>query len=481
MNSSSALHTTYFAQGNQAFRKKQLAQSLQHYLGGALQLNNLHSQFEGNLERTRRAYRRQREGLAPRLAVCGWSLSHNPAGRVMALVDAYLPQLQQGTLAALEVIGALYPRWGEGTWGPMGELDVPLHTLLVEEDADFLPLALQFVAQHPFDVVLLSKPRFPNLVFGLLYQLVWDATVLWDIDDEELAFANGGAPLGLEEALGNHASLTINEPLHKPFWTQLCVGELGRFPVASVSNPALQQRYGGVVIPHVRNEQHFVPSAATREREREQLGIPEHAKVVLFLGTPRAHKGLLETAQGMASLGRDDMWFVVAGSFPNDKASKALKQALEAVEGLRLLFLEDQPFRRVPELASIGDACVLLQEGDSLVAQFQLPAKLVDALAMGMAVLARVTPATQWLAEAGVITPVTIDTFPAALQQLFSAQEGTQPQARNRSYFEQCLSVSAVQPQIASCLALMGHAPAAPHWQGRLQKMIEGDLRALLT
>jgi hypothetical protein len=38
----------------------------------------------------------------------------------------------------------------------------------------------------------------PNILFGLLYKLIWGATVLMDIDDEELAFADAEAPLALE-------------------------------------------------------------------------------------------------------------------------------------------------------------------------------------------------------------------------------------------------------------------------------------------
>ena len=37
---------------------------------------------------------------------------------------------------------------------------------------------------HPYDLVHLSKPRAPNIIFGLLYKLIWDAMILVDVDDE---------------------------------------------------------------------------------------------------------------------------------------------------------------------------------------------------------------------------------------------------------------------------------------------------------
>lgn len=470
-----------FSSGNRALFDGKPASAVQHYLDGALALEALHAQFEGNLDRARRAHRRERQGLPPRLAVCGWSMSHNPAGRVMALADAYRPRLDDGQLGALEVVGALFPRWGETVWGPMGEWDIPCHVLRVENDAEFVRLALHFVAQHPYDIVHLCKPRFPNLVFGLLYQLVWGAEVIWDIDDEELAFAGGAEPISLPTAHELRPSLPIDESLHKPFWTQLSVGEVGRFPVASVSNPALQQRYGGELLPHVRNEQHFVPDPAKRQAARARFGIPQHARVVLFMGTPREHKGLLETAQGLASLGREDVWFVIAGSFPNTKASQRLKASLEAVQGVHMRWLEDQPFSTLPDVVAMGDYCVLLQEVDSMVAQFQLPAKLMDALAMGLIVLARVTPATQWLADAGVVIPVSLENFPATLQQQLEVRDETPQRRFNRHYFEQHLSIGAVQPMLTQRLAMPRAQMKAMHWQGRLQGLLEGKLCALLA
>jgi hypothetical protein len=51
--------------------------------------------------------------------------------------------------------------------------------------------AIDLVSAHPFDLVHLSKPRFPNILLGLLYRLLWDAQILVDIDDDELAFVDG--------------------------------------------------------------------------------------------------------------------------------------------------------------------------------------------------------------------------------------------------------------------------------------------------
>ena len=402
-------------------------------------------------------------------------------GRIIALIDAYQPMLLTNKLESLEVIGTLFPRWGENIWGPTRKLSIPFHILKIEDDSEFVSKALLFVAQHPYDIVHLSKPRFPNLVFGLLYQLVWGAQVIWDIDDEELAFAGGIEPITLATAIRKNPTLSIHEPLDNPFWTSLSVGELSRFPVASVSNPALQKRYGGELIPHVRDEQHFSPSQQKRELARKHFKIPETAKVVLFVGTPRDHKGLIETAQGLAHIKNVDIRFLIIGSFPKSEAGKQLKKRLDKIQGVNIHYVDDLPFHQLPDILPVGDYCVLLQNPDSLVSSFQLPAKLVDALSMGMIVLAQPTPATQWLVDLGAVIPITATSFPAVLQQQLNVTDEKPQRLHNRNIFEQHLSISSVQPKIEDWLNTLTQPAPNPSWKGKLESLVEGNLLPLFS
>ncbi|NIC38932.1 glycosyltransferase family 4 protein [Halomonas desiderata] len=110
----------------------------------------------------------------------------------------------------------------------------------------------------------------------------------------------------------------------------------------------------------------------------------------------------METARAVVELQREDVWLVIVGDFPDP----SLKQELQSIAGDLCRFIPGQPYEAIPEIVALGDYVILLQEADSLVARFQLPAKLVDALAMGLIVFAHVTPAMQWLADAGVVIPV---------------------------------------------------------------------------
>lgn len=53
------------------------------------------------------------------------------------------------------------------------------------------------------------------------------------------------------------------------------------------------------------------------------------------------------------------------------------------------------------------------------MAQFQLPAKLMDALGMGLTVFAQVTPALEELACKGAFIPVTSENLIENLQEYF--------------------------------------------------------------
>ncbi len=110
-------------------------------------------------------------------------------------------------LADVEVIGSIFTHWGREIWEPVRNSTIPTHHILIEDEIRFLDQAMELVIAHPYDIVHLSKPRGPNILFGALYKAVWGATVLMDIDDEELAFGNLEGPISLDDYLSNHKRL----------------------------------------------------------------------------------------------------------------------------------------------------------------------------------------------------------------------------------------------------------------------------------
>lgn len=369
---------TPLAKGNEALRQGNFAQAISHYAQVIVQQPGLAKSISANLSLARQKYRTSRQANAKTsVAVCGWELAHNAAGRAYTLATIY------ETFAHVEIIGSLFPSFGREIWEPIRDTAIAKHTFIVEDECKFIEQAIQLVVEHPYDIVHLSKPRAPNIFFGILYKLLWGAKVLMDIDDEELAFVGSETPVSIDDYIQQHGKLPELKNLAGKDWTRLAVGLAKEFDGLTVCNAVLQQRYGGEIIRHARDEKLFKPSPELKRQSREKYGIPQDVKVVLFFGTPREHKGLIETAHAIAALKRPDLIYCIVGSFSDE----SLKQRLLEVKGCNYKFLPNQPISKTPEILSIADCCVLLQNTNSTAAQFQTPAKLSDALFMSIPVI----------------------------------------------------------------------------------------------
>jgi GT2 family glycosyltransferase/glycosyltransferase involved in cell wall biosynthesis len=395
------------AQANQAYRAGDSAAAMVGYVAALQQMPGLDQTLSANIARTCKQYHAGRATSAPlKVVVCGWELAHNAAGRAHTLAEIY------SEFAEVEIVGSLFPRWGSEVWEPMRDTSIPVDTFIAEPGR-FIQQAMRLVAAHPADTVHLSKPRAPNILFGVLYKLLWQARVVLDIDDEELAFVQAKSPLALGNYLQQHPALPPLNQLPDTDWTRLAVGLAHEFDAITVSNIALQRRYGGDIIGHARDPQTLTPSAELRQTSRQACSIRPNQKVILFSGTPRANKGLLEVARSIQSLQRSDILFVIAGSFGANY--QFFKDQLQAVNGVNYLFLENQPLAALPSTLALADCCVLMQDPSDLCASFQIPSKLSDALAMSIPVIVTATPALADAIAAGAVILATPDNLASQL------------------------------------------------------------------
>lgn len=494
-------------QGNAALRAHQYAQAVRHFALGLLDSDSqrhstLSSSLANNLLLARKRYRQQRRAAGHvQVGISSWSLAENPVGRAYTLATIYqdLAEQQQegeGGIERVELIGSFFAHRGRELWAPIRDTRIPVHSILIEDDAQFMAQAIDLVSAHPYDLVHLAKPRFPNLLLGLLYQLLWDARVLLDIDDDELAFVRAEQALPLERWLRTYHGLPLWDGLPGRPWTELALSLTHAFDGVSVANRALQQRYGGTILRHARDPQQFQPTAERRARTRADWEIAPAQPVVIFLGTPRRHKGLLETAEALASLhpprarrqkpsadraqlstsgNPTPPLFLIAGRFP--ASEQPLKRAIEAIRArgkIAIRLLDDQPFAEIPNLLAAADLAVYLQDPDSRAARDQTPAKLSDALAMGLTVLAESTPGLADLAEQGAFIPVTRQSLPAELAcalERVSAQHQRphQPSPSAHPVFTRELSLHANRVRLQELL----NAPsqAQPQHQHNLQRL----------
>jgi GT2 family glycosyltransferase/glycosyltransferase involved in cell wall biosynthesis/spore maturation protein CgeB len=437
------------AQANKALREGRLAEAVGLYLQAAQANPGLAKTVAANLALARRKYKESGTPGRPRVAVCGWELSHNAAGRAYTLAGLY------ASFAEVEMIGCVFGKYGKRLWSPLAGASIPVRSILVEQESRFFEQAVALVAAQPYDIVHLSKPRAPNIFIGILYKLIWDARILVDVDDEELSFVGCDQAISIEAYLKAHGELPPLKNLDGPDWTRLSVGLAKAFDGLTVSNSELRRRYGGEIVRHARDERLYQPSPALKRASREKYGIPQDKKVVLFLGTPREHKGLLEVADAIAALAAQDVVFAIIGDF----RGAGLKQKLLEKKGVEYFFLGNQPFEQVPELVAMGDCCVLLQNPDAQAARFQVPAKLSDALGMGLPVIASDAAPLADLSPGRAFVSVPHDGLAWALSKVLREAGYAEALSQSaREVFAAELSFSANVARLQAALA----APSAP-------------------
>lgn len=426
---------SFLAVANQAFREGRCTAAMVGNVKAMQHMPELGQTISFNLALTRQKYLASRcDAKKLKVVVCCWELAHNPAGRAHTLAEIYQD------FAEVEIVGSLFPCWGSEIWEPLRGTTIPLASFLVDVPNRFVDQALALVASHPADVVHLSKPRAPNILFGILYKLLWGARVILDIDEEELVFVKAKSALTLGEYLQHYDTLPTLDQLTKSDWTRLAVGLSQEFDAITVSNAAVQQRYGGNIIGHARDPRKLTPSSELRQAGRHLLGIRPEQKVILFSGTPRPHKGLLEVAHAIQSLRRKDILFVIAGSF--DENYREFKAQLQNVTGVKYLFSENQPLEDLARTLAIADCCVLLQDPTHPYATFQIPAKLSDALAMRIPVITSTTPALGDPIAAGAVIASSTENLATQLASTLDQPNAAQIDAGQR-YFTEHLTLAA--------------------------------------
>lgn len=148
----------------------------------------------------------------------------------------------------------------------------------------------------------------------------------------------------------------------------------------TVASRFLERRFGGVLLPHVRDTDRWAPGLADPQPARERLGVDKE-RVVMFLGTPRAYKGVEDLAAAVQELGRPDVTLALVGTDPGSETGRGLAARHP---GIRLV--GRVPIAQVPAYLSAADVVVVPQR-DSSDTRGQVPAKLFDAMALGRPVV----------------------------------------------------------------------------------------------
>jgi len=211
-----------------------------------------------------------------------------------------------------------------------------------------------------------------------------------------------------------------------------------------VSNPVLQDMYGGVLVPHVRE----VPAVAPPP------GGGGARPVVRFVGSPRGHKGVEQLRRAVAPLGSRGYRLEVTGDAPADAAAwEGWLGTTTLAEGAALVATAD--VIALPSLARSWSGA-------------QLPVKLVDAMAVGRPVIASDLPVLRWaLGDTGVLVPpADVTALRGALEDLADPHRRAELGRAAHRRAQELFSLSAVAPafaeQVQRALGCTPPAPPAP-------------------
>jgi len=317
-----------------------------------------------------------------KISVLCFDCSDNAAGRADLLARLLRPQYD------VEVVG---PTFKGDVWAPVRDGSVKYRTVPGSRYPVFLGTVAALVRLADGDLLYASKPRPTSYGVGLLARRERRRPLILDIDDWEAGFFYRTGAWG---RFGRF--LNLANPNGLP-WTWLMERLAGRAQAVTVASRFLQRRFGGVLVPHVRDTDEWRPERYRPEPGRARLGVGAE-RVVMFLGTPRSHKGIDDLSEAMRILARPDVVLAVVGCAPESPTGRRL-----AALGSMVRLIPEIPFSDVPLYLAAADVVAAPQRlGPDTVGQ--VPAKIFDAMALGRPIVStRVSMIPEILDDSGVL------------------------------------------------------------------------------
>lgn len=204
-----------------------------------------------------------------------------------------------------------------------------------------------------------------------------------------------------------------------------------------VSNPTLQKKYGGALVPHARTD----PSAGANH-------ISNQPKIA-FVGTTRAHKGVDILRQAVALTSDAGFTIGITADAPPDA------MPWES-------WIGRVPFEKGLEFVAEADIVVIpSRRNDNSVGQ--LPVKLVDAMLLGRAVVVTDVDPLPWaVGDDGVVVNGTADAIAEALLALIDPATRAHLGSKMRDRALELFTVERIAPAFeGACITAISRVPRA--------------------
>jgi glycosyltransferase involved in cell wall biosynthesis len=235
------------------------------------------------------------------------------------------------------------------------------------------------------EAIVAVKPMLGSFGAALVLGRLIKCPVLVDIDDWEPGFLSS-APYWEFRKWGFQWFWGTASPLY----IRILNGFMYRASAVTVSNSFLQALYGGHWLPHARDASAFKPTTINDAT----------ARVVLFAGSPRGHKGLPTLLRVWKALSRTDAILQLAVPDPHDEFLVSLRP----LDIPNVIVTGPHPFDQMPRV--LANAAVVVVPQDNVSGSVgQLPMKLIDAMVAAKPIVATdVCDASRWLAGgAGIV------------------------------------------------------------------------------
>ncbi len=318
-----------------------------------------------------------------KISILCFDLSSNAFGRAGLLAIAL------SKIYDVEIIG---PSKREKIWAPMAQIDIPIKKFVWERYPGFHRIKKNIMDVIDGDVILASKLMPTSFGIGLQKKISSGKPLLLDIDDWELGFFYHS---GFWGKVGRFLNFTNPNGLPYVWRIERLVGHAD---AVSVSNRFLQKKYGGTLLPHCRDTDVLNPLKFNAGDVKEKMGFVGK-KILMFLGTPRPHKGIDDLLQAFKKVDNSDLNLVIIGV---ENKQEFLKGIDESVKN-RVTIIPKIPFDKLSEYLSVADIICIPQRrtSDSVG---QIPARLFDAMAMAKPIIAtRVSDIPEVLGDCGYL------------------------------------------------------------------------------
>ena len=364
-----------------------------------------------------------------------FDISGNSFGRAALLAQALADRFE------VELVG---PARCGGIWPPLKDTRLKVKLFPWRRYPGFLDTIRGIRNAIDGDVIYACKLRPTSFGIGLLETAVSGKPLLVDIDDWELGFFYRA---GFWGKVGRF--LNLSNPNGLPY-TWLMEKLVSRADGISVSNRFLQNRFGGELIYHCRDTEALDPAKYDTAEAKRVLGL-DGRKVLMFLGTPRAHKGLDELAAIMQRIKDPQACLAIVGAGENDLG--VLRTTGETAD--RIKIFPTMPFAQLGQYLAAADIVLVPQRLTSDTVG-QMPAKIFDAMAMAKPIVSTtVSDIPEVLQEVGyVVEPGNVGQMADMVEYILSHMDEAKTRGQNAR--RRCIELYDIKVMGEKLAALIG-------------------------